>query len=183
MSETIYLGACKTCGAPAQFIKGGVTKYVELDQPKNNKWWFEHGKKIQGNLCLEQIKGLKESRQKAIIAMGKSANDLEELKFSMKHLEAHNTVLVGAMKDILSMIEAIPFKCESLDQLSSFVTQNLSNPPIEKYKGLLNIATTATDLYDNRLGWSEGRNPYAPPEFWDKLGAAIKTYQDLQEKE
>ena len=96
---------------------------------------------------------------------------------------AHNLALVGAMKDILSMIEAIPFKCESLDQLSSFVTQNLSNPPIEKYKGLLNIATTATDLYDNRLGWSEGRNPYAPPEFWDKLGAAIKTYQDLQEKE
>ncbi len=96
---------------------------------------------------------------------------------------AHNLALVGAMKDILSMIEAIPFKCESLDQLSSFVTQNLSSPPIEKYKGLLNIATTATDLYDNRLGWSEGRNPYAPPEFWDKLGAAIKTYQDLQEKE
>ena len=61
--------------------------------------------------------------------------------------------------------------------------QALSNPPIEKYKGLLNIATTAIDLYDNRLGWSEGRNPYAPPEFWDKLGAAIKTYQDLQEKE
>lgn len=28
-------------------------------------------------------------------------------------------------------------------------------------------------LYDNRLGWSDGRNPYAPPEYWDAIGAAL----------
>ncbi len=31
----------------------------------------------------------------------------------------------------------------------------------------------AESLYGNRLGWSEGRNPYAPPYFWDELGKAL----------
>ena len=35
------------------------------------------------------------------------------------------------------------------------------------------IVKAATLLYDNRLGWSEGRNPYAPRELWDELGRAL----------
>ena len=31
----------------------------------------------------------------------------------------------------------------------------------------------ARNLYDNRLGWSDGRNPYAPPEFWNSLKQAL----------
>lgn len=35
------------------------------------------------------------------------------------------------------------------------------------------IEETARNLFDNRLGWSDGRNPYAPIEFWHKLGVAL----------
>jgi hypothetical protein len=35
------------------------------------------------------------------------------------------------------------------------------------------VVQAATNLYDNRLGWSDGRNPYAPPSFWDALGTAM----------
>lgn len=35
------------------------------------------------------------------------------------------------------------------------------------------IIAAARDLYDNRLGWGDNRNPYAPPHFWDRLGAAL----------
>lgn len=35
------------------------------------------------------------------------------------------------------------------------------------------IVQAAAQLYDNRLGWSDGRNPYAPPELWDDLGRAL----------
>lgn len=31
----------------------------------------------------------------------------------------------------------------------------------------------AAELFDNRLGWSEGRQPYAPRELWARLGAAL----------
>ena len=31
----------------------------------------------------------------------------------------------------------------------------------------------AKDLFDNRLGWSDRRNPYAPREFWYRLGIAL----------
>jgi hypothetical protein len=40
----------------------------------------------------------------------------------------------------------------------------------DKYNAL---REAAQDLYDNRLGWSDGRNPYAHPEFWDKLRDAL----------
>jgi hypothetical protein len=35
------------------------------------------------------------------------------------------------------------------------------------------IIKAAENLYDNRLGWSEGRNPYAPQELWTALGLAL----------
>jgi hypothetical protein len=35
------------------------------------------------------------------------------------------------------------------------------------------ILDAAKNLFDNRLGWSRGRNPYAPREFWASLGAAL----------
>ena len=35
------------------------------------------------------------------------------------------------------------------------------------------VAEAARDLYDNRLGWSDGRNPYAHPEFWATVGDAL----------
>lgn len=35
------------------------------------------------------------------------------------------------------------------------------------------VIKAAENLFDNRLGWSEGRNPYAPPELWEALGAAL----------
>jgi hypothetical protein len=35
------------------------------------------------------------------------------------------------------------------------------------------VVEAAKELYDNRLGWSDGRNPYAPPLFWDALGRAL----------
>lgn len=35
------------------------------------------------------------------------------------------------------------------------------------------LREAAQDLYDNRLGWSDGRNPYAPPEFWERLRQAL----------
>ena len=40
-------------------------------------------------------------------------------------------------------------------------------------KGLTEIKNQAQNLFDNRLGWSDGRNPYAPPEFWTKLEQAL----------
>jgi len=35
------------------------------------------------------------------------------------------------------------------------------------------LIDAAQDLYDNRLGCSDGRNPYAQPEFWEALGKAL----------
>lgn len=35
------------------------------------------------------------------------------------------------------------------------------------------IVNAATYLYDNRLGWGDGRSPYAHPSFWDELGRAL----------
>ena len=35
------------------------------------------------------------------------------------------------------------------------------------------VIAAAAALYDNRLGWSDGRNPYAPRELWDDLGRAL----------
>ncbi len=102
-------------------------------------------------------------------------------------LRAHNAALVGALEKIDQVEENRIMSGPGTDfvgsQINTIAQEALFNPDIQKYSRLLAIVTTATDLYDNRLGWSEGRNPYAPPEFWDKLGAAIKTYQDLQEKE
>lgn len=45
------------------------------------------------------------------------------------------------------------------------------------------IVKAAIDLYDNRLGWSNGRNPYAPPEFWERLGVALGRIDHPEEKE
>jgi len=39
---------------------------------------------------------------------------------------------------------------------------------------LVEVYKAAKDLYDNRLGWSDGRNPYAPKEFWARLAEALK---------
>lgn len=35
------------------------------------------------------------------------------------------------------------------------------------------VERAARDLFDNRLGWSDERNPYAPRAFWHKLGVAL----------
>ncbi len=37
-------------------------------------------------------------------------------------------------------------------------------------------------LYDNRLGWSEGRNPYAPPVFWEDLKRTLAALKENDEK-
>ena len=39
--------------------------------------------------------------------------------------------------------------------------------------GFLIAFKAAKYLFDNRLGWSDGRNPYAPRKFWHKLGVAL----------
>ncbi len=43
------------------------------------------------------------------------------------------------------------------------------------------VEKAATDLFDNRLGWSDGRNPYAPPSFWDKLEEALKELKKTEQ--
>lgn len=35
------------------------------------------------------------------------------------------------------------------------------------------VVACAESLYDNKLGWSEGRRPYAPRAFWGALGLAL----------
>lgn len=35
------------------------------------------------------------------------------------------------------------------------------------------VKQAAQALFDNRLGWSLGRNPYAPREFWADLSEAL----------
>lgn len=45
------------------------------------------------------------------------------------------------------------------------------------------IAKAAQDLFDNRLGWSEGRNPYAPRVLWAELGAALYGEEDPRVQE
>ena len=36
------------------------------------------------------------------------------------------------------------------------------------------VYKAAKNLYDNRLGWSGGRNPYAPKELWENLRKALR---------
>jgi len=45
------------------------------------------------------------------------------------------------------------------------------------------IEAAAQDLCDNRLGWSDGRNPYAHPEFWEALGDALALPPDAPQVE
>lgn len=40
------------------------------------------------------------------------------------------------------------------------------------------LEEAARDLFDNRLGWDMGRQPYAPRAFWARLGAAIYGSED-----
>ena len=44
------------------------------------------------------------------------------------------------------------------------------------------IEAAAQDLCDNRLGWSDGRNPYAHPEFWEALGDALALPPDAPQQ-
>ena len=45
------------------------------------------------------------------------------------------------------------------------------------------IVKAAQDLFDNRLGLSDNRNPYAPREIWAKLGVALYGKDDKRVKE
>ena len=35
------------------------------------------------------------------------------------------------------------------------------------------VEQAAQNLFDNRLGWSDGRSPYAPTVYWYELGCAL----------
>ena len=45
------------------------------------------------------------------------------------------------------------------------------------------IVKAAQSMFDNRLGWSEGRPPYAPRDFWADLGAALYGEDDPRVQE
>ena len=45
------------------------------------------------------------------------------------------------------------------------------------------IVKSAQDLFDNRLGWSDNRNPYAPREFWRNLSTALYGKDDPRTQE
>ncbi len=47
----------------------------------------------------------------------------------------------------------------------------------------LTIEDVAKDLFDNRLGWSDGRQPYAPRELWANLGSKLYGEDDPRVKE
>ena len=47
----------------------------------------------------------------------------------------------------------------------------------------LEIYKATKDLFDNRLGWSGNRNPYAPRELWLKLAEALYGKDDERTKE
>jgi len=49
--------------------------------------------------------------------------------------------------------------------------------------GIPAIVEAAQSLFDNRLGWSEGRQPYAPRDFWADLGAALYGEDDPRVQE
>ena len=38
---------------------------------------------------------------------------------------------------------------------------------------IFKVYKAAKQLFDNRLGWSAGRNPYAPRYFWVNLAIAL----------
>lgn len=42
------------------------------------------------------------------------------------------------------------------------------------------LFAAAQALFDNRLGWGEGRNPYAPRETWADLGAVLYGKDDAR---
>ena len=45
------------------------------------------------------------------------------------------------------------------------------------------VIKAAQDLFDNRLGWSNNRQPYAPRELWANLGEALYGKDDERVKE
>lgn len=45
------------------------------------------------------------------------------------------------------------------------------------------IKRAAQDLFDNRLGWSDNRNPCAPRELWANLSVALYGENDLRTKD
>ena len=47
----------------------------------------------------------------------------------------------------------------------------------------MKVRQAAQNLFDNRLGWSDGRNPYAPREFWYELGVVLYGKDDSRIKE
>ena len=47
----------------------------------------------------------------------------------------------------------------------------------------MKVRQAAQNLFDNRVGWSDGRNPYAAREFWHQLGVALYGKDDSRVKE
>ena len=45
------------------------------------------------------------------------------------------------------------------------------------------IVKAAQDLFDNRLGWSDNRNPYATRELWRNLSKALYGKDDPRTRE
>ena len=67
------------------------------------------------------------------------------------------------------------------------IAQTLTEGGIMECKAL-KVKKAAQNLFDNRLGWSDGRSPYAPKEFWYQLGVALygkkdKRVQDLSKED
>ena len=95
-------------------------------------------------------------------------------------------------KDIKDLQEQLKQKDEEIDDLSGAISKwqaQHSDRIDEKNKlkarnlKLECVVEAATNLYDNRLGWSEGRSPYANIEFWDGLNKALKLNEDQRIKE
>ena len=84
----------------------------------------------------------------------KDRSDLNDIQQAVRYIEE-------LLSDVGSRETRIIDLTEKLDKLQAQV------------KRLKNIEEKAKSLFDNRLGWSDGRNPYAPPEFWANLEQAL----------
>lgn len=68
------------------------------------------------------------------------------------------------------------------EEILSMSSSELDNLRPELFE-IAAIARDAKQLFDNRLGWSDGRNPYAPRCFWYALGRSLYGKDSQQVKE
>jgi len=99
--------------------------------------------------------------------------------------EAINEFVCMDFEEMLSFLRSKYEEEEDYDEEEDYEEEDYEDYSVYKEMRMRNlkIYKATKNLFDNKLGWSEGRNPYAPRELWVELGEALYGEDDERVKE